>query len=213
MNGRVEFQGISGAADRPSDRQVLNLQPLGAEVWRTPPAVVQADGTFRSAGDPPGRYILNASSPPGWFWQTTALGGRPLLDEVVELTSSELSGLVLTFGRTTNRLLGRVSDSTGTPDPRAAVIVFPADSSAWRAGVFSSRRERKVNATSTGSYEVTTLAPGDYHVAAVDTRRALDWQFPEFLERLVAGATTVTLGAEDQRSVSLRTIVLPGAGR
>ena len=48
---------------------------------------------------------------------------------------------------------------------------------------------RKVHATSAGAYEIATLAPGDYYLAAVSTRLALNWQDPEFLERLIAGAT------------------------
>jgi protocatechuate 3,4-dioxygenase beta subunit len=210
MSGHVEFKSAAGLVNRPSQRHVLNLQPLNALTWRTIPAVVQADGTFRSAGDPPGRYILNASSPPGWFWQATTLAGRPVLDETVDLTSSELSGIILTFRETTNRVSGRVTDGSGAPDPNAAVIVFPADSNAWHEGVFTSRRERKVRASSAGSYDVTTLAPGDYYVAAVDADAALNWQEPRFLERLVAGATKVTLGAEDQRSVPLHAIVPSG---
>jgi hypothetical protein len=212
MTGRVEFKSSSGVVNRPSQRQTLNLQPLSALTWRTLPAVVQTDGTFRSAGDPPGRYTLNASSPPGWFWQTTTLGGKPVIDELIELSSSELSGLVLTFGQTTNRVSGRVSDSNGAPDPDAAVVVFPADSTAWREGVFTSRRERKVHVSSAGSYDVTTLAPGDYYITAISTQLSLNWQDPQFLERLVAGASRVTLGAEDQKTAQLRTIT-PGRER
>ena len=94
--------------------------------------------------------------------------------------------------------------------PDAAVIVFPADSNAWREGIFTSRRARKVHTTSAGAYEIATLAPGDYYLAAVSTRLALNWQDPEFLERLIAGATRVTLGAEDEKTVPLRTITLGG---
>ncbi len=90
------------------------------------------------------------------------------------------------------------------------MIVFPADSNAWREGIFTSRRARKVHATSAGAYDIATLAPGDYYLAAVSTRLALNWQDPEFLERLIAGATRVTLGAEDEKTVPLRTITPSG---
>ena len=213
MNGRIDFKGSSTVTSRPSQRQVISLQPLSAVTWRTLPAVVQADATFRSAGDPPGRYTLNASSPPGWFWQTTSLAGQPVLDEVIELTSSELSGLVLTFGPTTNRVSGRVTDSSGAPDPDAAVIMFPADSNGWREGIFTARRERKVNASSAGSYDIATLAPGEYYIAAIGTTSALNWQDPQFLERLIPGAARVTLGVEDQKNIALRTTTVSGRNR
>ena len=212
-SGRMEFKSASGTASKPAQRQVLTLQPVRAQFWRTLSAVVQPDGRFQTAGDPPGRYILNASTPAGWFLQTTTLAGKPVLDEMIELGASEVSGLVFTFGQTTNRVSGRVSDSSGAPDADAAVIVFPADSSAWREGIFTSRRARKVLATSAGSYELATFAPGEYYVAAVAAQQALTWQDPQFLERLIAGATKVTLGAEDQRTIPLRTITLTGRER
>jgi hypothetical protein len=209
-SGRVEFRSASGVANLPSQRQVLVLFPIRVELSRTLPVVVQPDGTFRSTGNPPGRYFINASSPPGWFWQTTSIAGKLVPDEMIELGSAEISGLVLIFGQTTNRVSGRVSSADGAPDPDAAVIVFPADSNAWREGIIMSRRARKVLATSAGSYDIATLAPGDYYLAAVRTRLALNWQDAEFLERLIAGATRVTLGAEDEKIVALRTITLSG---
>jgi hypothetical protein len=211
MSGRVEFRSTSGTTNRPSARQFLSLQPIGAAMWRTARAVVQSDGTFRSAGDPPGRYTINAVTPEGWFWQTTSLAGKPLIDELLELGTFEVSGLVLTFGETTNHVSGRVSDATGAADPDAAVIAFAADSDAWQEGVFTSRRARKVFATSAGTYDIATLAPGDYYVVAIDRRLALNWQDPKFLESLIAGATKVTLGAEDQKTVALRRVASSGA--
>jgi protocatechuate 3,4-dioxygenase beta subunit len=207
VSGSVVFRGPAGITDKPPQRQVVTLQPVGAQFWRTLPAVVQPDGTFRSPGDPPGRYIMNVSSPPGWFLHTMTIGGRPLADGIIELGTDELSGFVFTFGQTTNRVFGGVSDENGAPDPDAAVIVFSADSTAWRNGIFTSRRTRKVLATSSGAYEIPSLAPGDYYLAAVGNRLALNWQDPAFLERLVAGAVRVTLDVDDEKSVSLRTII------
>jgi protocatechuate 3,4-dioxygenase beta subunit len=210
ISGRVEFEGVTDVTNGPLPRQFVSLQPIGAQTWRTIRAVVQPDGTFRSAGDPPGRYLINTAAPPGSFWQATSLNGAPVLDEVIELGSAELSGLVLTFGQRTNRVSGRVSGGDGTPAPDAAVIVFPADSRAWREGIFSGRRARKVYATSAGAYDITTLAPGDYYLAAVSAGLALNWQNPQFLDRLIAGAARVTLGAGEEKNVSLRTLSLSG---
>ena len=210
MSGSVEFRSASGVTNKPSQRQVISLRPIRAESWRTLPAVVQADGTFRSPGDPPGRYLINASSPPGWVWHSTSIAGKPVPDEMIDLGSTELTGLVFTFKQTTNRVSGQVSDGNGAPDADAAVIVFPADSTAWREGIFSTRRTRKVHATSTGAYEIATLAPGEYYLVAVGIRLTLNWQDPEFLARLISGATRVTLGAEDEKTVPLRTITLGG---
>jgi hypothetical protein len=212
ISGRAEYITTSGPVAPPSARKVITLQPMRAQGWRTIQAVIGPDGAFRSAGDPPGRYLVNASSPPGWFWHSTTLNGKPLTDETIELGSSELTGLVLTFGQSTNRLTGNVTDASGAVDSEAIVIVFPADSNSWREGLsqFASRRMRRVYASSEGAFELATFAPGDYYVAAVNARLASNWQDPRLLERLVPGSTKVTIGPEDSRTLQLRALQLTG---
>lgn len=209
MSGRVEFTNAS--ANRPTARQTVVTQPLYATSWRTLRAFIEPDGTFRTGGDPPGRYILNASPPPGWFWQTITLNGRPVLDDIVDLESTEVTGLVLTFGQKTNGVAGTVTDASGAPDADALIVVFPADSTAWRQSVFSiTRRYRSANSTSAGAFEMTTFAPGEYFIAAVNARAALNWLDPKFLERLIPGATRVTLGPEESKNVVLKTFAVAG---
>jgi len=171
---------------------------------------VQPDGSFRTGGDPPGRYLINAAAGSGWFLQTMTLNGKPVLDDTIDIGETEVTGLVLTYGTTTNRVSGRVDTAAGTPDPDAAVIMFAADSNAWREGVFSSsRRARMVRVRSTGAFEIASMAAGEYYLAAVPSRMVLNWRDPQLLERLVAGATRVTLGVEDEKTVTLRTLT-PG---
>jgi hypothetical protein len=211
ISGRLEFKGgdpplMNGMAG------VINIRPSGSpSAWRTQQGRAMPDGTFRLPGDPAGRYTLNAFLPPSaesWFWQSTTLDGRPLPGEMVDLVSDEVTGLVLTFGRTTNRISGRVTDAAADMD--VAVIAFAADSTAWRTGTFDSRHTRKVLATSSGAFDIATLAPGDYYVAAVDAATAFNWMDGKFLERLIPGATRVTLGPEDLRTISLRVSQIAG---
>ena len=211
ISGRVEFYGPTGQVTRPTVRQVITLQPLRAESWNTYQAIIAADGTFRTPGDPPGRYLINASAPPGWFRHGTTLNGRPIPDEEIDLESVEVTGLVLRYGQTTNRITGTVTGANGAPDPTAAVIVFPADTNKWRDGSsqIASRRMRKVHATSTGAFDVSSLAPGEYHVVAVTSRWTPSWQMPSFLEKVVSAATKVSIGAEDTRTLTLRTVTVP----
>jgi protocatechuate 3,4-dioxygenase beta subunit len=209
VSGRSEFRGASGPLAGPLG--VVHLQPLHAEMWRTVPAELQPDGTFKTGGDPRGRYFVNTVVPPGWFLQTVALAGRPVADEIIELDSAELTGLVLTFGQTTNRVAGTVTDAGGAPDPDTVVIVWPADSTIWREGMsLWSRRMRHVRATSKAAFDMATFAPGEYYVVAVPARQALNWQDPAFLQRLIPGATRITLGPEDSRTVTLKTFSLSG---
>jgi hypothetical protein len=157
---------------------------------------------------PPRMARMVPPSAESWFWQSTTLDGRPLPDEMVELVSNDVTGLVLTFGRATNRISGRVTDAGADMD--VAVIAFAADSAAWRTGTFDSRHERKVLATSSGAFDIATLAPGDYYVTAVDAALALNWMDARFLDRLTTAAIRLTLGPEDQRTIALRLAQTPG---
>jgi hypothetical protein len=211
ISGRVVFQNATGGPPRPA-RHVITPQPIRADSWRTIQAVVQPDGSFRTGGDPPGRYLINAGTgaTSGWFLHTMTLNGKPLIDDTIDINETEVTGLVLTYGTTTNRVSGRVDTAAGTPDADAAVIMFAADSNAWREAVFSSsRRARMVRVRSTGAFEIASMAPGEYYLAAVPSRLVLNWQDPRLLERLVGAATRVTLGVEEEKTVTLRTIT-PG---
>lgn len=206
FSGRAIFEGSADPVPPHEGRIPILLQPAGATTWRSFPAVVGPDGTFVSIGDPPGRYILNAFSPAGWSIQTMMLDGRVLVDDLIEIGDRNVSGLVLTYSRIATRITGTVSGVTGPTDPGTDIFVFSADGATWRDGVFATRRVRRVKATSAKAYEVSGMAPGEYYVAAVSTKFTANWQTPEFLERLTAGATRIALAASEQKTLNLRVI-------
>jgi hypothetical protein len=57
---------------------------------------------------------------------------------------------------------------------------------------------------------MTFLSPGEYYLTAVSARYALEWEDPAFLERLVPGATRVTLAGGDHKIMSLMTFAPKG---
>ena len=209
MNGSVEFRNASAIVRGPEGRQPVSFHPVDGQPSRTMQAVVQPDGRFRSLGEMPGRYMISAYAPPGWYWHTASLNGKPLPGEILELGSTEISGLLLTFKQTTNRVSGVVTSSTGAPDPDAAVVLVSVDSPVCRSGTFFNRHCRSMLTTTLGTYEAATLSPGDYYVAAFSRRVAVNTQDPEFVARLIAaGATRITIGPEDEKNVPLRTLTI-----
>ena len=103
------------------------------------------------------------------------------------------------------RISGTVTDAKGVADSATDVIVFPADTRFWRDGIFNDRRVRLVHATTSGAFEIQDLAPGEYHIVAIRARAVAEWQDPQFLESLVAGATKVTLGDSPATGIPLKT--------
>jgi len=140
----------------------------------------------------------------GWTLLGVSRGGKPLPDNVLELSTADLDDVVLTFSNKVLRVSGTVTD------PDTDVIVFSADTTGWREGIFNSRRIWRAHTGSSGTFEHSGLAPGEYYVAAVSTRLTTDWRDPQFLERLIPGAVKVTLGDGDDKVVALKTFTPKG---
>ena len=95
-------------------------------------------------------------------------------------------------------------------DTDAFVVVFPADTTSWREGVFNYRRLRRMPATSAGAFQFTGLAPGDYYIAALSARFMNEWDDPLFLERVTGSATTFTLVPGADKTLALKTVAWRG---
>ena len=206
VSGRVEFRGAAASPLANGRRLPVGLRPVGADLWRNLPGPVAPDGSFTTAGYLPGRYLVFTSDPPGWTLESVSRGGQLVPDDMIELTTEDVTGLVLTFSKTPTRLSGSIADANGAPDPNADVVVFPADATLWREGVIHNRRARMMRATSTGTFEAFGLAPGEYYLAAISAGSMTDWQDPSFLERIVPVAMKITLGSGEEKTVALKTV-------
>ena len=210
VSGRVVFEGAPGTGGLGEpDRLLVTLLPIGTGIVMGAITELQADGTFRSTGLPPGRYriVSSISCPPGgctsdWKMLTVTHRGRPLPYETVVVESTEVAGLEVTFSERETRLSGSVTDDTAMTGPTTIdVVAFPADSTLWQSDGLNPRFVRSVPASPTGDYEIRGLAPGEYRVAAVESWYPIDG--PAALERLIRGAVTVTLRAGEPISAGL----------
>jgi hypothetical protein len=206
VSGRVEF---AGTPSPPTDRLIILPRPVGAGSWSSSSATVRADGTFATGGDPPGRYELLAGSNQ-WRVIKVARGGTAFPDFTFVLGSVDVTDLVVTLSKTPSRVSGTITGLQDQRDPEADVIIFPADTNLWRQGFTENRRVQLGHASPAGVFEIGLLSPGEYYIAAVNTRLTLEWRDPHFLERLIPGATRVTLGDGDQKTVALRTLTPRG---
>jgi transcriptional regulator GlxA family with amidase domain len=102
---------------------------------------------------------------------------------------------------------GHVTDATAAPVTDYSVVVFPTDRTKWSE---TPRVLRLVRPAQDGSFEVSSLAPGEYWVAATDpmngTDASGDWLKPETLEQLSFRATRVTL-TERQRVMTVLRLI------
>lgn len=210
VSGRVEF---TGARPQPSadaiQRMTIRMQT--AEGRTSSPIAAEgraaADLTFRTAGYTAGHYVasvLNTTVPTGWTLRSVTYNGKDISVDPVELADDDITGVVMTFTDQTTELSGTVTTSAGAPDPTSEVIVFPADSLAWKDVGVVARRWRSERVTKAGAFAMTGLPPGEYFVAAVAIDAPGDPRDPKVLQALMPTATRVTLGDGEKKAIAVR---------
>ena len=213
VSGRVEFEGF---ADKP-DATVLagiriNLDPAGGERLPDDGIAFQAghpeeDGSFRTYGVPPGKYVLRVNPPAGWFLRGAFAAGVDISDTPVDLTTRELTGIVIAFTDRPAGVAGIVRDGMNV-DPAAVVVAFPTDSSLWLSRGAYARRMRTARVDRDGRYTINGLAAGEYHLVAVHEEEIGDWQDPRVLERFARAARRIHMTDGERRSEDLTTAVI-----
>jgi hypothetical protein len=211
VSGQVQFVG---GGERPTADQLpsirVSLEPADSRTSQFQAAFrgrIEANGLFRTVTVPPGRYFVRVDGlPQGWYFRGAAIGGRDVTDEPLEIQSEDIAGVTLTFTGQQTELSGSVTDPNGAEDAAALVIVFPTDRAGWINYGARPRRLRSVRVTETGTFTIAGLPPGDYYVAAVRDEAADDWQRPEFLESISAGASRLRLADGDKLTQSLRVV-------
>jgi hypothetical protein len=203
VSGRLTLADLPANADRSAIR--LRLYPVSSPTdWEMPiiPLALDASGSFRASNVLPGTYRFTiAGVPEGWVIGTATFSERDAADFHLHVDGSrDLTGeLKLTSALGT--LTGRLTNIDNSPAPHHTVIVFPADQSMWLP---SSRRIHVVQPGVDGTYSLRGLVPGDYRVAAVldpEPGRHFD---REYLTLLASTAASVTISANDTRTVDLR---------
>jgi len=219
VSGRVAFEGTTAP---PSDLTKIrvSLGPVqngGTSVLVGDPQM-NADGTFTFQGATPGRYRVNASVQPGvvavpvgtpsgavfaptWWMKSVVYNGIDTLDSALEITTADVSGIVITFTDRPTELSGRLLDAAGRPAPEYSVVAFSSDRTFWTAG---SRRLRTARPDSDGKFQMLSLPPGEYCLVALTDLDQADLADPTFLEQLAAASIKITLAEGEKKKQDLK---------
>lgn len=210
VSGRVEF---TGARPQPVadaiQRMTIRMQTAEGRTSSPIPAEgrAAADLTFRTTGYAGGRYVasvINTTVPGGWTLRSVTYNGKDISVDPVELADADITGVVMTFTDQATELSGTVTTRANTPDPASEVIVFPADSTAWRDVGVVARRWRDERVTPAGMFAMTGLPPGEYFVAAVAIDAPDDPRDPKVLQALMPSAMRVTLSDGEKKTITVR---------
>ena len=222
VSGHFEFDGAG--APPPVQGVSVALTSIGGE-WSSgammPAALggaggrVSPDGTFTTAGSPPGRYLITTSGrmPPGWFVKSALVNGRDAAFEPFELEGRDVANVVITLTDRRSTISGTVHNATGGAGTAASVIIFPAAWREWIAAGMNMQVARLVRTPPAGTFSIAGLPPREYLMVAVENTEAPDIQDPTVYEALARAATTVTVGDGETRTVTMKIVPFQrGAG-
>ena len=164
-------------------------------------ATPDAAGKFTFVGVTPGRYRVTASGSGGWFLRTATIGGVDAMESPVEIGTTDLGGLELTFTDQQQEISGDLLDASGKPAPEFFIILFPENKARW-GGQFG--RVMSTRPGGDGRFKFQNPRPGDYLIAAVTDVEQGEWNDPAFLEQLVAASTKISVAEGEKKTQSLR---------
>lgn len=204
--GRIEFAG----AGTPPPAEALAKGGLvlmaRGDVQGTVIAPLAADATFAYPGLLPGQYIVSPRMMfPGWLVRSVTIGGVDITDLPIEVTSREVTGVVVTLS---DAPLAQLSGSfAGQPVPLQndlTALVFPADRRYWENPAAAIRRFHTIPINPSGAFAAAGLPPGEYFVVAVPDEAADGWMEARRLETLTRTAERVLVAEGGKVTVTLR---------
>jgi hypothetical protein len=149
-----------------------------------------------------GEYGLRVAIPNQYIKSVTA-NGQDITDVAHEFKSSDRVTITVTSRVST--IEGNVTDLGTVQVADAGVMLFAEDKASWR---FTSLSIKRTGLDPNGHFRITGLMPGRYYVAAIPRQRLNLQGGPDaatvFFEQLAKEATSVVVGADEQRTIDLR---------
>ena len=172
--------------------------------WGRPRAVVSPDGSFRTTGLIPGRYVLGVSPLGPWQLESAMLNGIDISDQPFDAAGDDIADVVITMSDQVSALSGTVRDDKGLPVDGGRVIVFPIDRTRWVGQGENPRRHRAAVTSPAGLYSLKGLPPGEYFVVALGARDNAAWQTPDAFARFSQAAQKITLATRETRTLDVK---------
>jgi carboxypeptidase family protein len=190
-----------GASTLPSANLQVSMQSLGG-VFRGNGLVSQVNtaGAFDLTGLV-GSYVLRVDRvPDGWAVKSITVNGKDASDLPFDVRGTDQLSARVVLTNHINELTGTVR-SGGQTVTNATVVVFPDNPAQWG---FPSRRVRSTRVDSTGLFRIRSFPAGQsYRAVAVDYLEQGEFQDPEFLQKMKARATEVSLGDAETKNIEL----------
>ncbi len=154
--------------------------------------------------------LISGPPAPGWTLESTTLGGRNLDESPLELGTSDIGGVVVTYTDHPSEVRGTVhaasSATAATADLDATVVIFPSNYRDWIDHGMSTRRQRTATVGKSGAFTLSGLPPGDYLAAAVNPEAIDNQRDPRMYDALARIASHFALMAGEKKSIDLTVV-------
>jgi hypothetical protein len=201
--GRIEFEG--DAPLPPVNRVRVQPRPVnfvdGPVGGGPAPYTVNNDWTFEVTRQLSLARLL-VEAPPPWRVKRVLFEGKDVTDTALDFLGRDLDGFVVTMSSRQTSVSGAVADGE-KPALDCLVIMFAEDSARW---TFPSRFMGAARPNQQGQFVIDGLPPGGYLALALPTAQSVDWQDPEFLEKVRGLGTRVTLAEAEKKTLDLKLV-------
>jgi len=189
---RIAFPQSPGTQDRPS---------WNADWTFEFPGLLGSGAIIRS-----GAFVTPGQTftPSTWYIKAVMLEGKDVFDTPFNFESGrDINDLQVILTQKQTELNGHAMDAEGRPVPDYVTVVFPENRALWtpQTRFISTGRPDQ-----TGTFKVVGLPAGSYLATAVDYLETGAEGDPELLAKLVDGATRVSMGEGETKSLSLRVV-------
>jgi hypothetical protein len=206
--GRFFGRVVSSGSALPKPDVLLSVPVLaaaadGRDLGTIPVARVESDGTFKTAGIPPGPYVIHPRVERiGWSVESVSAAGVDMTGRAVTLGMADQELRIVVTDKPAT-LSGVVLDARGSATAEAFVIVFPSEPDKWLDIGPLPLRLRDALPNEHGRFQISHLPPGRYLVAALDVAPPETWRTADFLRGLRQSASSVLIGPNEQVTLNL----------
>ena len=201
VRGQVKWEGGTPPAANPSLGSIM--------AWETDAMVVgpasgafKEDGTFEIRNVQGKRQLRAGGFPRGWSLKSITLNGQDITDTMVDVSAGqELSGVVVHLTQNAAEVTGTVQSSKGTAIADYVVVLFAPESERW---TYPSRFVHVSRPDQTGRFTISGVPEATYLAVALEYMEPGEETNPEFLEKLKALATRVSVGEGEKKTLTLK---------
>ncbi len=163
---------------------------------------VRDDGTFEIRNVQGTRVLRAGGFPKGWNLKAITLNGRDITDAPIDVVAGQdVTGIEVHATQTSAEISGTVQSAKGTAISDYVVVLFPPEAERWG---WQSRFVRVVRPDQTGRFSIPGVPEASYLAVALEYMEPGEEGNPEFLEKLKALATRVSVAEGEKKTLTLK---------